>query len=184
MDYGLLGEDVVLCNNASLTLNEDNLIGANAYLWNNSGTDYFYEVTTPGQYFVQATYDNNCILYDTIAVLAAQQFQVDLGSDQTICAGESITLDGTVPLNGVIYSWENGSTDPMLTTDTSGQYILAATLTGCVSRDTIAIEVIALPDLMVGAQSQQCEGDTLHLDVTLPELLTCGPTYRLNHNSI
>ena len=172
VDYGLLGEDVVLCNNASLTLNEDNLIGANAYLWNNSGTDYFYEVTTPGQYFVQATYDNNCILYDTIAVLAAQQFQVDLGSDQTICAGESITLDGTVPLNGVIYSWENGSTDPMLTTDTSGQYILAATLTGCVSRDTIAIEVIALPDLMVGAQSQQCEGDTLHLDVTLP-----GATY-------
>ncbi|MCB0602043.1 MAG: gliding motility-associated C-terminal domain-containing protein [Saprospiraceae bacterium] len=168
VDYGLLGEDVVLCNNTSLTLNEDNLIGANAYLWNNSGTDYYYEVTTPGQYFVQATYDNNCILYDTIAVLAAQQFQVDLGADQTICEGETITLDGTVPLNGVTYSWENGSTDPMLTTDTSGQYILAATLTGCVSRDTIGVQVIALPDLMVGAQSQQCEGDTLQLDVTLP----------------
>ena len=180
VDYGLLGEDVVLCNNASLILNEDNLIGANAYLWNNSGTNPTYEVTMPGEYFVRATYDNNCILFDTITVLEAQQFQVDLGlQEQTICEGQSVTLDGTVPLNGVTYAWETGSTDPVLTTDTSGQYILAATLTGCTSRDTVDVQVIALPDLMVGAQNQQCEGDTLHLDVTLP-----GATYLWSDQSI
>lgn len=45
-----------------------------------------------------------------------------------ICIGQSVTLDGSV--YGVSFSWSNGSTEPTITVDEAGSYMLRAR-TGC-----------------------------------------------------
>lgn len=165
---GLLGDDRALCHNTSFVLNENNGLGAKTYRWNEVGGVPELIVKKPGTYRVEAYYSDYCILYDTIEVLDIPQFQVDLGGDQALCNGDSVFLDGTIPLPDIQYVWQHGPTVPQLTVDTSGQYILTATLMGCVSQDTINIQLLDIPDLNIDKMSQICEGDTLRLDVTLP----------------
>ncbi len=171
VEFGLLGDDVVFCRGeTSLTLNEKDLIGAIDYSWNNGSTSPQLIVTNPGVYWVQATYANDCDLIDTIYVLEAEDFQVELGPDQTLCQGEVLNVNGDLNLTGANYLWSDGPMDANRILDQAGIYKLTAELNGCTNEDSIILEYVEIPDFNLSSEGQVCEGDTVILDASINEV--------------
>jgi len=60
-----------------------------------------------------------------------------IGSDTTLCVGDSLVLDATTP--NATYVWKGGSTSPTLTVTEAGTYWVQVNLANCSSIDTITI---------------------------------------------
>src|SRR5690606_41555627 len=84
-----LGNDTAICVGSSLTLDAGNA-GA-AYLWSTNATTQTIAVATAGTYSVTVT-DGFCSASDTIVVSTNPLPVVALGSDTTICAGDTLVF--------------------------------------------------------------------------------------------
>jgi gliding motility-associated-like protein len=69
---------------------------------------------------------------------------VDAGSDQTVCEGNSVTLNAT---GATIYTWDNGSANGSSITPTgTATYIVTGTsAANCTSTDQVTITIASLP---------------------------------------
>ncbi|MBX2903450.1 MAG: gliding motility-associated C-terminal domain-containing protein [Chitinophagales bacterium] len=65
---------------------------------------------------------------------------INLGNDTTICTGQSLTLQANLPNSTNV--WSDGSTGNTLTVSTSGLYWVEVTQNGCISRDSIVVNVV------------------------------------------
>jgi hypothetical protein len=90
---------------------------------------------------------------------------VDLGPDRAICDGE--TLDALNP--GSTYLWNDGSTDQTLVVTTPGVYWVEVTNALGTASDTVEIDVLATPELMLEDQLI-CLGDTVILEAGISGL--------------
>lgn len=73
-----------------------------------------------------------------------QSFSLELGPDQQICAGSSVTLDAT--LAGASYIWSTGDTTPTITVDSAGTYAVTVTAgTGATASDTVEVSLLPAP---------------------------------------
>ena len=168
VEFGLLGDDVVFCQGeTSLTINDEDLIGALSYEWNDGSTDPLLTVNGPGTYWLSASYANNCTLIDSIRVLEALDFQVDLGEDMTLCPGETLPIDGDLQLHGATYQWNDGSESAQRVLDSTGVYSLTADLNGCTNSDTLHLSYVEIPEFGLNANSMVCQGDTVILDANI-----------------
>jgi hypothetical protein len=81
-----------------------------SYLWTpTNSTGSIISVTQPGTYQVRVTSPIGCEATRTITVSAAPQ--LELGSDKTICEGESVDLVPTITGSGTFtYRWSTGET--------------------------------------------------------------------------
>ncbi|MDQ2180892.1 hypothetical protein, partial [Marinifilum sp. D714] len=86
-----LGLDQETCAGGTITLDAGNP-GA-TYLWLNGETTQDITVSTSGNYSVVVTDANGCSATDDVNVTVHPNPVVDLGLDQEICAGGTITLD-------------------------------------------------------------------------------------------
>lgn len=73
-----------------------------------------------------------------------QIFDLDLGADQAICAGDSVTLDAGL---GDTYAWSNGATTQTTTVNAAGTYTVTVSNTefGISTSDTIVITTTPAP---------------------------------------
>ena len=87
---------------------------------------------------------------------------IDAGSDISICAGSSVTLNGT---GGSNYAWNNGVVDGLPFTPTSsGVFTLTGTNTnGCQEIDSINILINENPIVYAGQDVIVCEGNQVTL---------------------
>ena len=71
--------------------------------------------------------------------IAMNDLMVDLGNDTTICAGETLMLDGGA--GGTTYAWSTGEFTQTIEVDTTGTYWVAVTsaATGCLTYDDIRV---------------------------------------------
>ncbi len=98
--------------------------------------------TEPGMHLVsQVIYYNNCEYYYETFIELVPDIEVNLGEDQIICSGESISINATTN-NADAYNWNTGETSPNLTTNEPGTYILTASNELCTDNDTIIISEI------------------------------------------
>ncbi|MCB0795867.1 MAG: hypothetical protein KDB88_14125, partial [Flavobacteriales bacterium] len=109
-------------------------------------------------------------LRDTIEVFVTPLPVVDLGPDVTLCAGDPLVLDATVP--GGSYLWQDGSTNATFNVSTAGIYDVTVTANGCSASDAIQVNYNPLPLVDLGPDQTVCAGDVVTLDVTTP-----GATY-------
>ena len=99
----------------------------------------------------------------------------DLGQDTTICPGETVNIDATMP--NATYLWQDGSTDPIYTATGAGRYYVEVTIYDCSIVDTLNVtERAGPPDL--GNDTILCTGQSLELDVT-----TTDATYEWQDNA-
>jgi gliding motility-associated-like protein len=159
VETGFLGPDRALCNNASLELNAYNFSPSETYLWSNNSTDTTITVNQTGTYSVQVTFGNGCQIQDEIIILEPQDVNVNLGSDTIICENTSITVDGSVGIQGVSYLWNDDLMTASRIVDEAGEYSITAEVDGCITRDTIFIEVQEIPLIDLGQDQSYCEGD-------------------------
>ena len=166
-DFGLLGEDQVLCDGGSIALDASSNTIGETYSWSTGSSDPQLMVDASGAYSVEVVFGNNCTLIDTVQILGQEDFAPQLGDDTTLCEGASILLDATAASNGVIYEWQDGSNDATFQADTGGQFTVTLELAGCVSSDTIEIDYVSTAAIDIGEQITICTGDVFDLGVDL-----------------
>lgn len=124
------GEEVVLeAENAFLS-----------YLWlNDSTTSPTVTVDTINTYYLQVIDAIGCTLLDSI-YLDVQTVEVDLGDDQFICIGNTITLESQPGLAS--YIWSNGETTSSIDVTEPGTYsVIIENELGCTAEDEIVISL-------------------------------------------
>ncbi|MBP7155937.1 MAG: hypothetical protein KBA60_08015, partial [Flavobacteriales bacterium] len=162
-----LGADQTVCADVPVLL--DATIPGATYLWQDGSTGATFAPTVSGPYSVTVTL-NNCVASDATNITFTPLPAVDLGPDQTVCAGTAVLLDATVP--GGTYLWQDGSTGATFAPITSGTYIVTVTANGCSASDAVDITVNPLPIVDLGADQTVCADVPVLLDATVP-----GATY-------
>lgn len=142
-----------------------------------SATILVCDYNNVGPYTVEVTDQNGCRGIGgpfAVTVVASPSFDVTVVPDS--CAGTLSTLTVVPTQPNVVYTWNNGDTGPVTTTNLAGLYTVVGTdtLTGCWS--AVTKEIYPLPDLcLVPAGCYEvCDPDTI-----------CGPpglTYQWNMN--
>ncbi len=116
----------------------DATIPYSTYLWHDNSTNPIFNISQPGNYWVQVT--NTCgFSSDSLTVNFSQLPKVNLGNDKILCLGDKLTLDATV--SSANYVWQNGSTDPTLEVTQQGIYWVEVTVNNCSATDTITIDI-------------------------------------------
>ncbi|MEM7035640.1 MAG: PKD domain-containing protein, partial [Bacteroidota bacterium] len=158
-----IGNDTVLCNNQSLTLNAGNP-GA-TYFWSNGATTQSITVNNAAVYIVQVTNTDGCVGVDTI-VIDNSNLAVSLGPDQNLCGNNGIILDAGNP--GMTFNWSTNESTQQVTITSTGTYTVTVTdAQGCSTSDNITIGQNAV--IIAG--------------ITAPANAALGQTVQFNDNS-
>ncbi|MFT3885937.1 MAG: gliding motility-associated C-terminal domain-containing protein [Flavobacteriales bacterium] len=160
-----LGPDTALCPGGTLTLSSP-FVGVNI-TWQDGSHDSQYQVQYPGVYRLLAD-ANGCTAEDSIQVTVVPLVTPDLGTDQHLCDGQTLTLE-VAPGNAAVH-WSTGATTNSITVGTAGTYGVTLLLGGCSARDSIDVTfdpMITHVDL--GDDAEICPGHPLELDASAVE---------------
>ncbi len=154
-----LGNDTSFCFGDQFVLDAGE--GYVSYLWQSGDTSQYFAVTQTGTYSV--TVNNGCgEASDAIHVEVYPLPVFDLGSDTTICPGQSLTLEPGYQF--VSYLWQDNSSFPFFLVTTSGTYTVEVENNfGCKATDEIYVAVNS-PQVNLGEDTNICEGDSILLD--------------------
>ena len=137
------GSDFAVCQGTSATLTAT---GTGFLTWTtpNVTNGIAFIPTATATYNVVATGFNNCTNNDQVTVTVLALPDVNAGSDQTICSGESVTLNGE---GAVSYQWTGGAANNVsFAPTTTATYTVTGTgINGCVSSDQVTVVVNATP---------------------------------------
>ncbi len=133
------------------------------------------ENLAPGSYDLWVRWGNDqCPVF--LETLVLQDFsgnvEVDLGDDQTICEGSTITLNATTTGGTPTYQyiWDNGlgtaSSVDVSPTATTTYTVTVTDFNGCSNTDEITINVPATPTISLG-NSNICTGESTTLSPTI-----------------
>ncbi len=131
--------------------------------------------TVPGYYYPVYTLTDSLgckVPYPIDTIVVGLIPYPNLPPDTTVCKGNYVGLN--LPY-GDHFIWESDQSKTYLicdtcqntlsqATDTITYYVTAMTNIGCVAKDTITLNVDALPKLSPGVSYRICSGDTLQLD--------------------
>lgn len=137
-----------------------------AFLWDDGSTQPTRIVTDAGVYEVTVTTACGTDSDDVEVIVQTQPPVVELGPDQLLCPGNPVALNAD---NGLAtYNWQNGSAQPILNVNTTGDYaVTVSNACGTVS-DAVNITFVPPLNLNVAAEYVLCLGDTLVVDVERP----------------
>lgn len=92
--------------------------------------------------------------------------QTNLGSDQTLCNGQSTSLNAT-QVNATSYLWNTGSTASSINVSNPGTYWVTISNSNCNVSDTINIAAINLPSNFLGSDTILCPNTSYLLQSSL-----------------
>ncbi|MBK7946095.1 MAG: hypothetical protein IPJ85_12685 [Flavobacteriales bacterium] len=159
-----LGSDVSLCadDQALFAVAVPN----STYLWSTGATVGSISVNSTSTVWVQVTQSGVCVVSDTVDVLVQPMPSVELGADQTVCAGTTITLDATNL--GATYAWSTGETSSSISASQSGIYTVTVDLNGCIATDAMQLNVVQPASIDLGPDVNLCIGDQAVFAVAAP----------------
>jgi gliding motility-associated-like protein len=156
------GLDQTVCSGTPLTLNGS---GATSYSWDNSVTNgvAFTPVST-AVYTVTGT-SLGCTNTDQVTVTVNPLPIVNAGLDQTVCAGSSVTLNGS---GATTFTWNNGINNGVVFTPaaTTTYTVTGTTPAGCTSSDQVLVTVNPIPTVNAGLDQTVCSGTSVTLTAT------------------
>jgi gliding motility-associated-like protein len=144
-----LNDDAVICNNASVVLQNTSATIFENYLWSTGETTPTITVSDTGIYFLRAI--GNCgqdTLVDSVYVAAVNISQPILLKDTTICENLSVLLNATT--NNATYLWQDGSTASTFLATQQGTYFVEIKIQSCVKRITTTVdecEILIMPNV-------------------------------------
>ncbi|MEN9973262.1 MAG: hypothetical protein RIS20_1609 [Bacteroidota bacterium] len=132
------GNDVTTCSGQAVVFTA---IGGFNLQWNNGVQDGvpFYP-SGNGTYVVTGMSNDGCYGTDTLVLSVGPLPDISAGTDQTICAGNPITLNGS---GGITYVWNNNVTDgqPFTPTQTATYGVTGFSGIGCSNTDSVTVFV-------------------------------------------
>ncbi|MDZ4749027.1 MAG: gliding motility-associated C-terminal domain-containing protein [Saprospiraceae bacterium] len=162
----VLGPDTTLCEGITLLL----ISSADAETsieWQDGSSTPTFMVSSAGTYTLSES--NRCgDAADTMTINYLDgPNPFSLGSDTTLCPGESITL--AAPSTSFEISWQDGSTQPTIVADQALIYSLQLSNDCGVVYDNIVIVYdTRIPQLNLDPSISWCEGDIINLDASQP----------------
>lgn len=136
-----------------------------------SGMDPQFTYSDPGTYSVVAEVEIDGELIElTTEVTVSSYPAVDLGEDQTICAGDTLILQANEVAE--TYNWNTGAITEGIAPNETGWYALTAANGVCSTTDSVYIEVLPLPMLQVSEDILLCEPGTATFEATSDETTT------------
>ena len=154
-------DTVYLCKGSSMTLygSPKDSIGK----WNNGSLGDSLIVSSPGTYWKISDSDGIKSI-DTIIVIADTN-SVNLGGDIILCQNKPYKI--TLPANGSLYNWSDGSTKNTITIVQPGKYFVSATdKHGCIASDTIMAYKDSNIVFHLPKDAILCLGQNIKLDVS------------------
>ncbi len=163
------GNDTTICEGDPITLSAGS--GSNTlvtFLWDDNSTAQTRSVNTGGTYYVTVTDTSGCEKLDTI-IVTAQEPQVDLGNDTTICEGDVVIFDAQN--TGATYLWDDNSTNQLRYASNAQMYYVTVTDNiGCSGSDTVVLSHFPLPSGQITATLVQ--GLQYNFDILNPVNVT------------
>ncbi len=195
-----LGGNQTFCDNTPQTITAT-VNGADAtnatYSWSNGESTSSIEVSSSDTYEVTVTIDG-CSNTESVIYTFADSPQYDLGADQILCEGETITLDASLSnsssFTSVSYEWSDangvitGETQNTLDVTTQGAYSVEVTTTtttadgqtfDCVSTDTVQING-AVFSVDLGGNQTFCDAGTQTITANINAADATNATYLWN----
>lgn len=156
-----LGADQAVCNGQMATL--DAGAGFATYAWSTGATGQTITASTAGTYTVTVTAANGCSGSDDLALIVNPTPNVDLGANQTVCEGETVSLNAGAGFSS--YAWSTGATTPGINVTETGTYSVVVTnASGCTDLDAITVFVNPAPVLDLGPDTVVYEPNSYVLD--------------------
>ena len=166
-----LGADITVCEGDPVTLTVPE--NGATYAWGTGQTTQSIQPTTTGLYTVAVT-KNGCIAYDTVQVTFNDVPQINLGSNVSLCSGDSTTFNAYYSATAT-YLWQDGSTGSTYTSNQTELISVTVTLANCTFTDQVSVTVNEYPDAYLGTDIEVCEN--VPVTLTIPEN---GATYLWN----
>ncbi len=153
-----IGTETTICPGESAPLYVN---GGASYQWSTGDTAANINVSplTTTTYYVTAT-DNVCSLVDSVTVHVSSLPNVNAGTDQTICIGDSIILSAS---GGLDYVWNTGDSTSNVTaspTATTTYTVTATNVNGCTASDDVTIIVISGITVAITGDTSLCKGES------------------------
>ncbi len=133
------------------------------------GTNFLDAINSPNNLGLACNYMANAVniggnkvssgLPNAIVKLS-HSFGVNLGTDTSLCQGQSLTLNNN---SATSYTWSNGALSPSITVTGPGNYWLQATDGQCSGSDSIRVTYQSYPNINLGNDSTLCQGQSLIL---------------------
>ena len=116
--------------------------GSPSYQWSTGAVTPAISVSNGagGQYTVTVS-GSSCSTQASANVQFVPQLVVDLGLPQTVCGGNTVTLDAG--LAGSTYIWSTGETTQQITVTQTDTYTVTVTNAGCTASDDVTITINA-----------------------------------------
>jgi gliding motility-associated-like protein len=153
-----LGPDKELCEGDTFLL-ELQYTDLN-YLWQDSSSQSFMEITENGYYWLELS-SENCTNHDTIVALFNPLPQIELPPDTILCSGETMMLEANIPDADIL--WQDNSNNPYFQVFQGGQYWVEVTENGCFTKAVINVHYVPPPRLHFPHDTLICLGQQLRI---------------------
>lgn len=162
---GLVPPTVEICLGETETITAT---GGDTYLWSNGDSTASTTISpiVDETLTVTITVSGSCTVVETVEVTVLSLPVADAGSNQTICPGTSVLLNG---LGGINFSWSNGETTSSINVSPLTNETFTLTVSdnnGCTASDDVVITLYASPPVDAGQDVEICSGGSVVLIAT------------------
>jgi PKD repeat protein len=136
-----------------------------SYQWSTGAQQQRLTVSESDTYWVRIRNARGCEARDTVAVIILPVPVLNLGTDRTVCSGETITLDAG---EAAEYRWSTGSMERTVTVGSTGEYSVTIMNTdGCSATNSVRVMVRQPVGLTLGPDRLLCnkQGITLSSNI-------------------
>lgn len=154
--------NTVLCAGNSTTLIAT---GGIAYLWGDSTTNSFINISETGTYSVQVTDNNGCTAVASTTVIVNNAPEITITGDTNICIGSNTLLTATIFGSGQ-FLWSTGESSSFISvspTTTTTYNVVATNSNGCVSTERFTVNVHNYPTPTITGNNSFCQGSSTTL---------------------
>jgi hypothetical protein len=156
-----LGADQTICDGQFTTL--DAGAGFSSYVWSTGATSQTVQALAAGTYEVTVTAANGCAGSDALTLTVNAAPSVDLGPNQSVCEGETVSFDAGAGFTG--YAWSTGATSQTINATATGTYSVVVTAAnGCTGQDAATLFVNPAPSVDLGPDTTVFDPDVYVLD--------------------
>jgi gliding motility-associated-like protein len=156
------GQDVAICNLSSVTLAAATSF-TQSFTWDNGVADGVpFTPTNTTTYTLTGTSPAGCLANDQVTVTINALPTVSAGSNQTVCLGTDVTLNG----NGAMsYTWDNGIFNGLAFTPyaTATYTVTGTDGNNCTNTAQVLVTVNPLPSVNAGMDKAICEETSVTL---------------------
>lgn len=160
----ILGNDTLLCNGQSLTM-DASLPNSNGYMWFDNSIAPASTISSPGIYWVDVLMAH-CIQRDSIQVEYFDPSENFLGNDTTLCEGQSLVLNAMHPFSS--YLWSDNSTNSTFQVTQPNLYWVDVRINNCIETDSIQVDYLSPPSVDLGNDTAICDGESISLNASYP----------------